>query len=471
MLAWMGGALGILFAVGGMRSLTLLLSRGDENFTLHAELNWKVLAVTAALAVICGLFFGLAPALQSTRPDVMPALKNGRGGGPRRLAQHVLVVAQIATSFLILFVASLFVRTLDKLHSVELGYSRENILLFSLNASQAGHRDPEMTAFYADLRKRFESIPGVSSATLAHASIISAGHAGKAYRGSMKIGSVTVEGANVMVAGSRFLTTMQIPILAGREIDDRDQPGSMPVAVISERLARTYFGNENPIGRRINLVEENRDLEIVGLSANLLYGGLKDGGRSMTVFTAASQFSPELVTYALRTAGDPLSYVRSVREIVRNADSRIPITHVITQAAEIDRTINREVTFAKLCTGFAVLALLTACVGLYATMSYTVERQVGEIGIRLALGAPRGAVVWMVLRYVLTLEVVGLAVSVPAALIASRLVKSFLFETKPNDPGTLALAGVVLLSTAILAGYAPARRASRIDPLVALRQE
>jgi ABC-type antimicrobial peptide transport system permease subunit len=144
---------------------------------------------------------------------------------------------------------------------------------------------------------------------------------------------------------------------------------------------------------------------------------------------------------------------------------------VATQAAEIDRTISREVMFAKLCTGFAILALLTACVGLYGTMSYNVAREVGEIGIRMALGAPRGAVVWMVLRRVLLMAAVGLAISVPAALIAFRLVKSLLFDTQPNDPGTLALAGVVLLSAAILAGYAPARRASRIDPLAALRQE
>jgi predicted permease len=328
-----------------------------------------------------------------------------------------------------------------------------------------------MTTFYADLRKRLESIPGVSSATLSQSSIISAGHAGKAYRGTMKIGAVTVEGASVMVAGPRFLTTMQIPILTGREVDDRDQAGSLPVAVISERLARTYFGNENPVGRRITLVDENRDLEIVGVSANLRYGLLKEGGSSMTVFTAASQFSLDLATYALHTAGDPLRYVKSVHEIVREADSRIPVTNVVTQAAEIDRTISQEITFAKLCTGFAVLALLTACVGLYATMSYNVERQVGEIGIRMALGARRGAVVWMVLRRVLLLAGVGLAISVPAALGAFRLVKSFLFETQPNDPGTLALAGVVLLSAAILAGYAPARRASRIDPLAALRHE
>ena len=191
----------------------------------------------------------------------------------------------------------------------------------------------------------------------------------------------------------------------------------------------------------------------------------------MTVFVAVSQFSPDRVTYALPTAGDPLRFVQSVQEIVREVDSRIPVTNVVTQAAEIDRTISREVTFAKLCTGFAVLALLIACVGLYGTVSYNVARQVGEIGIRMALGAQRDVVVWMVLRRVLLLAAVGLAISVPAALSVSRLVKSFLFETQPNDPGILALAGIVLLGAAILAGYAPARRASRIDPLAALRHE
>jgi macrolide transport system ATP-binding/permease protein len=472
MLASLGGALGVLFAIWGIRALTFLLSNGQENFTLRAELNWSVLGVTAALSVVCGLLFGLAPAIQATRPDVIPALKGGRGGGPRRRAQHVLVVAQIAISFVILVAAGLFVQTLNKLHSVQLGYARENILLFSLNARQAGHRDPEITTFYADLRKRFESIPGVSSATLSQSSIISAGHAGKTYRGTIQIGAATVKGARVLSVGPRFLTTMQIPIVAGREIDDRDQPGSTAVALISERLARSYFGNENPVGRRITFVDDKRDLEIIGVSANLRSGGLKSGEESsLTVFAAASQMSPEGMTYALRTAGDPLKYVQSVHEILRQADSRIPVTNVITQAAEIDRTISREVTFAKLCTGFAILALLTACVGLYGTMSYTVARQAGEIGIRMALGAPRGSVVWMVLRHVLVLAAVGLAISVPAALIAFRLVKSLLFETQPNDPGTLALAGVVLLGAAILAGYAPARRASRIDPLAALRGE
>ncbi|MGC2660936.1 MAG: ABC transporter permease [Bryobacteraceae bacterium] len=472
MLASLGGALGALFAIWGVRSLTFLLSHGQENFTLHAELNWSVLGVTAALSVVCGLVFGLAPAIQSTRPDVMPALKNGGGGRPRRRAQHLLVVAQIAISFLMLVAAGLFVRTLNKLRSVQLGYARENILLFSLNARQAGHHDPEITTFYGNLRQRLESIPGVSSATLSQSSIIDAARAWQPIKGPMKIGAVTLDGARVMSSGPRFLTTMRIPILAGREIDDRDQTGSPPVAVISERLARTYFDNENPVGRRITLPDENRDLEIVGVSGNLRYGGLKnEEENAMTVFVAASQFSPDQVTYALRTAGDPLRFVQSVREIVRGADPRIPVTHVITQAAEIDRTISREVTFAKLCTGFAVLALLIACVGLYGTMSYNVARQVGEIGTRMALGARRGAVVWMVLRRVLLLAAVGLAISVPAALVMFRVVRSFLFEIQPNDPLTLALACVILLSATILAGYAPARRASRIDPVAALRHE
>ncbi len=471
MLASLGGALGVLFAIWGVRSLTLLFSRGQEKFTLHAELNWHVLGVTAALSVLCGLLFGLVPAIQATRPDVLPALKSGRGGGSRHRAQNILVVAQIAMSFLILVAAGLFVQTLDKLHSIQLGYARENILLFSLNARQAGHRDPEIATFYADLRKRFESIPGVSSATLSQSSIINAGFVGSPVKGPMRIGAVTIEGARVLGAGPRFLTTMQIPILAGREINDRDQPGSSPVAVISERLARTYFGNENPVGRRITLPEEKRDLEIVGVSANVRYGGLKNDEHPMAVFVAVSQFTPDRATYALRTAGDPLRHVQSVREIVREADSSIPVTNVVTQAAEIDRTISREITFAKLCTSFAILALLTACVGLYGTMSYSVARQFSEIGLRMALGAQRGSMVWMVLRRVLRLAAVGLAISLPVALGASQLVKSFLFGTQPNDPWTLALAGAVLLIAAILAGYAPAMRASRIDPLMALRHD
>lgn len=472
LLASLGGGLGILFAFWGVQALTLLFSNGRDNFTLHAALNWSVLGFTAGLSVLCGLLFGLVPALQATRADILPALKNGVGGGPRRRMQQVLAAGQIGMSFLLLVAAGLFVQTLNNLHSVQLGYARENILLFSLNARQAGHKDPELALFYAELRQRFERIPGITSATLSQSSLVSAGRTGPAVKGPMQLGPHAIEGARTFAAGPGFLTTMQVPILAGREIDDRDQAGSKPVAVISERLARTYFPNENPLGRSITLPVEKRELEIIGVSGNLRYGGLKNEDEgAMTVFVPVSQFAPDRVTYALRTTGDPLRFAPNVREIVRTADSRIPVMNLTSQAAEIDRTISREITFASLCTGFAALALLMACVGLYGTMTYNVTQQRTEIGIRMALGARRGTVVWMVLRRVLFLAGAGLALSLPVVWFGSRLVRSFLYGAQPNDPRTLAVAGGVLLIAALLAGYAPARRASRIDPMAALRGE
>ena len=247
---------------------------------------------------------------------------------------------------------------------------------------------------------------------------------------------------------------MQIPILLGREIDERDQPSSPPVAVVNDLFAKTNFGRENPVGRRITLGGFNggpRDMEIVGVCTNVRYGGLKLNIRPV-VFIPYNQgtFPPvNQMTYALRTAGDPLLYVKTVREIVHQADSRIPVTGIKTQAAEIDQTIHQEITFAKLCTGFAILALVIACVGLYGTMSYNVARRTGEIGIRMALGAQRSAVVWMVLREVFVLAAVGLAVGLPTALGTSKFI----------------------VSAALLAGYVPARKASRIDPTIALRHE
>lgn len=471
-LASLGGALGVLFAVWGVRALTLLFSNGQENFTLHADLNSTVLAATAALSLLCGLLFGLVPALQSTRPDVLPSLKSGAADAPRQRARNLLVIVQVALSFLILFTAGLFVRTLNNLHSVQLGYARENILLFSLNARQAGHRHPATAGFYENLRQRLASVPGVAAATFAQSSIVNAPRTGPATKGPLKFGAVTIEGARSLAAGPGFLSTMQIPLLTGREIDTRDQPGSAPVAVITETLARAYFPDGNPVGRRISLPEERRELEIVGVAANLRYGSLKHGEETaMAVFVPAAQFPQDRITYALRTTGDPLRFVSTVRELVREADSRIPVTNVTTQATEIDRTISREITFARLCSGFAVLALLIACVGLYGAMSYNVSRQIGELGIRMALGAPSGAVVWMVLRRALILAAAGLACSIPAALAASRLLKSLLFGIQPNDPFALLFAAALLLAAALLAGYLPARRAARIDPLAALRQE
>jgi ABC-type antimicrobial peptide transport system permease subunit len=211
----------------------------------------------------------------------------------------------------------------------------------------------------------------------------------------------------------------------------------------------------------------------VGIARNARYGSLKGEFRDVVYlpFSQRSYRPVDEMTFALRTSGDPLRYVSTVRAIVHQADARVPVTDVKTQAAQIDQTMNQEIIFARLCTTFAILALLIACVGLYGTMSYTVVRRTGEIGIRMALGAQRGAVVWMVLRQVFVLAAVGLAIGVPTALGISRFVESFLFGVKPNSPAALVLAAAILLGAVLLAGSMTARKASRIDPMTALRHE
>jgi ABC-type antimicrobial peptide transport system permease subunit len=213
-------------------------------------------------------------------------------------------------------------------------------------------------------------------------------------------------------------------------------------------------------------------MEIIGVPKNARYGSLTRNIPPVAYLPYNQGFPlPDAMVYELRTSGDPLRYVNSVRETVRQADARVPVSEIRSQVTDIDRTINEQIMFAKLCSGFAMLALVIACVGLYGTVSYNIARRTGEIGIRMALGAQRGAVVWMVLREVCALAAVGLAISVPTALATSKFVESFLFGLKPNDPLALTLAVAILLSAALLAGYVPARKASRIDPMIALRHE
>jgi len=484
LLSGIGGVLGVAFAIWGIRFLTLLLmdGRGDEPFALAVGVNWRVLAVVAALSVLTGTLFGLAPALQSTRVDLMPALKTVTGGS-RAHAQHrislsrVLVVSQIALTLLILVAAGLFLRTLSNLDSIPLGFNREQLLTFHINARQAGHRDPEIVTFYDRLLSEFAAIPGVRNVTLSDTPLVGAGHSAT----DVTVPGGQTKGSHVLTIGPAFFSTLQIPLLRGREIDARDRPGAPYAAVVNEEFARIFFGTQDPIGRHVMLKRAcpTCDVEIVGLVANTLYGQLKDttftpAGPPPTVFLSMSQALRGPVaeaTFELRTAGDPLAAVGAVRDIVARADSRVPLTRVKTQRALIEGTINQEITFARLCGVFAVLALTMACVGLYGTVSYGVARRTSEIGIRMALGARRAAVVWMVLREVLTLAAIGLAVSVPAALSASKIVESFLFGMKRNDPLALAAAVSTMVAATLLAGYLPARDASRIDPMVALRHE
>jgi macrolide transport system ATP-binding/permease protein len=375
---------------------------------------------------------------------------------------------------LLLVGAGLFVRTLSNLQSVSLGFNRDRVLLFDVNAPQAGQPESRVADFYADLRHRLSALPGVTDATLSHASLIRAG------RGHpVTVAGQSAKGVRILWTGPRFFTAFQIPILRGREIEEGDRPSTRPVAVVSERFARTWFGTADPIGRLIEvggtLTVDGvpRALEIVGVAANAQYGPLRRDSPPVVYVSFAQVPAAQLgaATYALRTAGDPLAYASAVRRLVHEADARVPVTELRTQVADIEQTINQEIVFARLCSAFALVALTIACVGLYATMAYAVERRTREIGLRMALGAERYTVTWMVLREVCVLAALGLAIAVPTALATSRFIESLLFKTEPNDPYALVLAAAILLAAALTAGYGPARRASRVDPMVALRHE
>ena len=412
---------------------------------------------------------------------MIPALKETRAGqsGPRHSFRRIslsqlLVVTQIGIALLMLVAAGLFVRTLSNLQSIQLGFNRENVLLFRVNARQAGHRDPEIIRFYTDLHTRLSAIPGVRSASASQSPLLGEG---TWQGGVVPVGQQRRVSAHILMTTTDFFKTMQIPVVLGRAFDERDQPDSPAVAVVSEAYVKRYFPDRNPIGRHIVVNRrppfEYRDVEIVGVARNARYGDLKGEFRDIAYlpFNQGSYVPVEEMTFALRTTGDPLRYVSLVRAITSQADARVPVTDVRTQAAQVDQAMNQEIIFARLCTALAILALLIACVGLYGTMSYTVARRTGEIGIRMALGAQRGTVVWMVLRQVFMLAAGGLAIGVPTALGISRYVESFLFGVKPNSPSALVLAVAILLGAVLAAGYVPARKASRIDPMTAVRHE
>jgi macrolide transport system ATP-binding/permease protein len=480
LLASLGGLLGLAFAQWGIRGLTLLMANGRESFLLNVGMNWRVLLVTMGLAIFTGLLFGLAPALQSTKVDLTTALKQTRAGESRKRIgswlkvslSQALVVTQIAVSLLLLVAAGLFVRTLTKLNSVELGFNREHLLVFGVNVRQAGYKEDAMIRFFANLHDRFAALPGVRSSTASNFPLVAQ---------NMNSSGISVPGYTgkdtdtaFLNIDSNFFETMQIPMVLGRAIDARDIHGAAKVAVVNEVFAKKFFAGESPVGKRFSVggKENLKEYEIIGVAKNARYHSLKDELPAVAYVTYTHDpRQMGQMTYELRAAGDPMALAASAREVVRQADSRIPVTDIRTQDAVIEQTIGQERTFATLCTAFALLAVLIACVGLYGTMAYSVARRTNEIGLRMALGAERRKLIWMVLREVFVMAAVGLAIGLPVALATTKFVKSFLFEMKPNDPWAIAGAAVVLVLAAVAAGYGPAWRASRIDPWNALRHE
>jgi len=361
LLSLCGGLLGIFVAALGIRSLTLLLANGRDNFTLGAQLDWRVLLFTLLIAVATGVLFGLAPAIQATGVDITPALKETRASNPhartRRFGipfgvSHVLVVTQIATSLLIVAAAGLFVRTLANLHAVDIGFNRQNLLLFNLDGSQAGYKDAALRYFYAELHHRFSSIPGVVKVTMTHIPLLANSYSST---GASIPGRPEREGERsstaVLVIGPEFFNTMQIPILSGRPIDQRDREGAQTVAVVNEVFAKKYFPGVSPIGRHFLLGgKDGTDMEIVGVSKTARYNSLQDEIPPVT-YTSYLQQSKDAplrwMYFELRTAGDPLALANTVRRIVHQVSPRVPVADMTTQSRQIEETIVEQRTFVS----------------------------------------------------------------------------------------------------------------------------
>ncbi len=483
MLALMGAIAGTGVAALGIRALLRLLTNGDDDFSLNVGLDWRVLGFALLVALVTGILFGLAPAIQATRVDVIPALKETRAGQPRRHRtpfnlRQALVVTQVALSLLLVSAAGLFVRSLNQLNSVQLGFNSQNVLLFNLDARQAGYPELAAIRLYAELETRFRRMPGVVAATSSDLPLVG---------GWMHSTGIEVPGipkppdgqrgpqtASAQV-GATFFETMRIPIALGRALDARDTTGAPNVAVVNEVFAKKYFPGRSPVGSHFQLgsAKDGVDMEIVGVARNARYNSLKHDIPAVTYVPWAQNPGNRVrgLFFELRTTGDPLLLVNSVGTVVHEVAPQLPVADVTTQQRRIQGTIREERIFARLCAVFGALALLMACIGLYGSMAWTVARRTSEIGIRMALGAQRPGIVWMVLREVFALTAVGLAIGGIAVWQTTSLLKSFLFNLKPTDPVTLAAAVCILLASALVAGYLPARRAARIDPMVALRHE
>jgi predicted permease len=474
LLALIGAAAGVLMAGAGTQYLLKLLATGRTSVLLDAQPDARALIFTGLLSVLTAMLFGLAPALRASGTDLIPALKEGgRGlefGGSRQRLSRGLIVAQVALSLVLLVGAGLFLRTLRNLHSIDLGFERENALLVALDPSHSGYTQNQTRDLFLGLLERLQAIPGVRSASLSWNPPVAGG-------GSSR--TVSVEGRAPGPEASReiylnwvaprYFETLGVPLIAGRDFGFHDTAETPKVVILNQTMARVFFGDANPIGHRIK-VENNDIREVVGVVGDSHYLEIREK-IAPTLYLNTFQ-SPETGSeFAIRTAGNPNALIPAVRREIENQAKGIAITNVRTLANQVDAWIARERLIALLSSCFGGLALFIAAVGLYGVLSYTVARRTQEIGVRMALGAQSRDVVAMILKEVVWLVCLGLAFGLPLALFLSRFVADLLYGLTPTDPITIAAGALVMMIVALLAGYIPARRASRVDPMVALRCE
>jgi len=470
-----GGAVGVLIAFAGARVLIAMLAGVGQTISIPFETDFRTLGFTVAISVLTGVLFGLAPALRATRISLAETMKEasrGTAGSGRVGAAKVLVAAQVAVSMLLLIGAGLFLRTLYNLKTEDVGYNPDHLVLMRVDPVSAGYRGEEVGRAMQSLLERVRAIPGVRIATFSENGLFSGTESGA---GIENVDGFTPSSDRDRTTrydqiGPQYFTNLGIPILLGRDINERDLPGAPRVTVINDTMAKFYFKGVSPIGK--HFTADKVVLEVVGVVRDAQDHDFRDPPvRRFYV----SYFQPidgvTTANFEVRTVGNPASVMAMLRSEAQSFNRNLPIISIKDVRELMDADLVQERLIAKLSGFFAALAILLAAIGLYGVMSYAVSRRTNEIGIRMALGAGASSVVAMILGEVMVLIGAGAAVGIVAAFGLTRLIKSFLFGLSAADPISFGAAAVLLLAVGALAGYLPARRASKIDPMIALRYE
>ncbi len=478
LVALAGGVLGTILAAWGTDLLLALVSAGIDHVAIEFTRDYRVFLFTAAVSLSTAILFGLVPAFGATRVDINRALGgSARGGSGSRghiRSGRVLVVVQVTLSLLLLMGATLFLRSLHNLFTQKLGFERDHLLMVSLDPLSAGYKPASRSGLYQRVREKLRAVPGVRSVSLSNTAMFG-GDSGD----HISIDSPPAHPPGAMtsawtLAGPDYFKTAGIPLLRGREMDASDAARGAQVCLINESFVRYFFPNGDPIGKHVTdeYPTTRETYEIIGVVADARERRLR--GRQESRFYA-NLFHPigELrsVVFLLRTSPEAAGIGDAVRHAVGEIDRSIPILSIRTVNEQIDRRLIIPRLIAELSTFFGGLALLLAAIGLYGVMSYAMSRRTSEIGLRVALGASHGAVVWMVLRELLWLVGIGVAIGLPCSYALGRLVSSSLFGITPADPVSISIAVTVIVAVTLVAGFLPARRASRIDPMRALRWE
>lgn len=489
LLAMSGGALGLLVAHWVRAVITTLVATGRNAITVSLEPDLRVLAFTAGVSVVCGVLFGLAPALRATRVEVFPTLKQTAGtiGGHKFRSGKILVGGQVALSLLLLISAGLLIVTLQRLQHVDLGFDPRNLVTFRVQPGLNGYKGERLANYYQEFQRRIRAIPGVRAAGFSQNGTIASGYSQGAavipgYSESNPEATVVagVPGKRVRVwrhwIGPGYFEALGVPVLLGRGIGSQDvQSAQSYVAVVNQQVVRKYFRGDNPIGHELQMnggITGKRGAVIVGVVKDTKYGELRDEMPPTAYFSYLQRKEyPTFLTYAVRTEGDPRRVIGAIQRQALELDPNVPLSEVRTESEVIGDALSLERSFAVLSSSFGFLALLLACIGLYGTISYTVAQRTNEIGIRIALGAGRESILGMVLRETVLVVTAGLTVGLPLAWGGTRLLKTQLYGISPHDPRTIVISALGILAVTMAAGFLPARRAAHVDPMVALRYE